>query len=68
MTTPVLPTTLVGSYSNRFANSLSGVDLDDPGTAIDRTGLRLQIPVEGSSFGKLRSMVQGRDLVRAELA
>jgi 5-methyltetrahydropteroyltriglutamate--homocysteine methyltransferase len=44
MTTPVLPTTLVGSYSNRFANSLSGVDLDDPGTAIDRTGKPVPVP------------------------
>jgi len=44
MTTPVLPATLVGSYSNRFANSLSGVDLDDPGTAIDRTGKPVPVP------------------------
>jgi 5-methyltetrahydropteroyltriglutamate--homocysteine methyltransferase len=44
MTTPVLPTTLVGSYSNRFANSLSGVDLDDPGSAIDRTGKPVPVP------------------------
>src|SRR5919202_6666647 len=26
------------SYSNRFATALDGVDVDDPGTAIDRTG------------------------------
>lgn len=32
------------SYSNRFANSLSGVDLDDPGTAIDRTGKPVPVP------------------------
>jgi len=44
MTTPVLPATLVGSYSNRFANSLSGVDLDYPGTAIDRTGKPVPVP------------------------
>ena len=32
------------SYSNRFANALSGVDLDDPGTAIDRTGKPVPVP------------------------
>jgi 5-methyltetrahydropteroyltriglutamate--homocysteine methyltransferase len=32
------------SYSNRFANSLSGVDLDDPGSAIDRTGKPVPVP------------------------
>jgi len=32
------------SYSNRFANALSGVDLDDPGTAIDRTGKSVPVP------------------------
>ena len=26
------------SYSNRFSNSLEGVDVDNPGTALDRTG------------------------------
>ena len=26
------------SYSNRFATALDGVDLDNPGTALDRTG------------------------------
>jgi 5-methyltetrahydropteroyltriglutamate--homocysteine methyltransferase len=32
------------SYSNRFANALSGVDLDHPGTAIDRTGKEVPVP------------------------
>ena len=32
------------SYSNRFATSLSGVDLDNPGTAIDRTGKAVPVP------------------------
>jgi 5-methyltetrahydropteroyltriglutamate--homocysteine methyltransferase len=32
------------SYSNRFANALAGVDLDDPGTAIDRTGKEVPVP------------------------
>src|SRR5947207_9815746 len=26
------------SYSNRFATALEGIDLDNPGTALDRTG------------------------------
>ena len=26
------------SYSNRFATALSGIDVDNPGTALDRTG------------------------------
>jgi 5-methyltetrahydropteroyltriglutamate--homocysteine methyltransferase len=32
------------SYSNRFANALSGVDLDNHGTAIDRTGKEVPVP------------------------
>jgi 5-methyltetrahydropteroyltriglutamate--homocysteine methyltransferase len=32
------------SYSNRFANALEGVDLDHPGTAIDRTGKEVPVP------------------------
>jgi|TARA_B100000315_G_scaffold173087_1_gene161495 5-methyltetrahydropteroyltriglutamate--homocysteine methyltransferase len=32
------------SYSNRFATSLSGVDLDHPGEAIDRTGKPVPVP------------------------
>ncbi len=32
------------SYSNRFANSLAGVDLDNPGEAIDRTGKAVPVP------------------------
>ncbi|HTE55202.1 MAG TPA: hypothetical protein VK698_30325 [Kofleriaceae bacterium] len=32
------------SYSNRFATALAGVDLDDPGTAIDRTGHPNPVP------------------------
>jgi 5-methyltetrahydropteroyltriglutamate--homocysteine methyltransferase len=26
------------SYSNRFATALDGVDIDNPGTALDRSG------------------------------
>ena len=32
------------SYSNRFANALEGVDLDNPGEATDRTGARVPVP------------------------
>src|SRR5882724_10648096 len=32
------------SYSNRFATALEGVDLDNPGTAIDRTGHPNPVP------------------------
>jgi 5-methyltetrahydropteroyltriglutamate--homocysteine methyltransferase len=32
------------SYSNRFATALGGVDLDDPGVAVDRTGHENPVP------------------------
>jgi 5-methyltetrahydropteroyltriglutamate--homocysteine methyltransferase len=32
------------SYSNRFATSLEGVDIDNPGTALDRTGHPNPVP------------------------
>src|SRR5262249_15303973 len=32
------------SYSNRFATALDGVDVDNPGTAIDRTGHPNPVP------------------------
>ncbi len=32
------------SYSNRFANSLDGVDIDHPGEAMDRTGKMVPVP------------------------
>lgn len=32
------------SYSNRFATSLEGIDLDNPGSAIDRTGREVPVP------------------------
>src|SRR5947199_1741902 len=32
------------SYSNRFATALDGVDLENPGTAIDRTGHPNPVP------------------------
>ena len=32
------------SYSNRFATSLDGIDLDRPGQAVDRTGATVAVP------------------------
>jgi 5-methyltetrahydropteroyltriglutamate--homocysteine methyltransferase len=32
------------SYSNLFANALEGVDLDNPGTALDRSGHPVPVP------------------------
>lgn len=32
------------SYSNRFANALDGIDLDNHGSAIDRTGREVPVP------------------------
>jgi 5-methyltetrahydropteroyltriglutamate--homocysteine methyltransferase len=32
------------SYSNRFATALDGVDIDNPGSAIDRTGGTVPVP------------------------
>ena len=32
------------SYSNRFANALAGIDLDRPGTAVDRIGKEVPVP------------------------
>jgi 5-methyltetrahydropteroyltriglutamate--homocysteine methyltransferase len=59
------------SYSNRFATALDGVDLDEPGTALDRTGnpvpvprvfgpVRRAHPVETRDVEFLRSLTYGR--------
>ena len=49
------------SYSNRFATALEGIDLDNPGTALDRTGHPNPVP---RIVGKIRRMhpVQVADL------
>jgi len=49
------------SYSNRFATALSGVDLDNPGTALDRSGHPNPVP---RVVGKISRMdeVQVRDV------
>ena len=59
------------SYSNRFATALDGVDLDDPGVALDRTGhenpvprvvgpIRRTRPVEVRDVEFLRSLTDRR--------
>ena len=59
------------SYSNRFATALDGVDLDDPGVALDRTGhenpvprvvgpIRRRRPVEVRDVEFLRSITDRR--------
>ena len=59
------------SYSNRFATALEGVDLDEPGVAVDRTGhenpvprvvgaIRRTRPVEVRDVEFLRSLTDRR--------
>ena len=48
------------SYSNYFANALSGLDLDDPGTALDRTGHPNPVPRVVGEIERARP-VQVRD-------
>ena len=59
------------SYSNRFATALDGVDLDEPGVALDRTGhenpvprvvgpIRRTRPVEVRDVEFLRSITEKR--------
>src|SRR6202166_2827738 len=49
------------SYSNRFATALEGVDIDNPGTALDRSGYPNPVP---RVTGKIRRKhpVEVRDL------
>lgn len=49
------------SYSNRFATALGGIDIDNPGTALDRSGHPNPVP---RIVGKIRrnQPVQVRDL------
>jgi 5-methyltetrahydropteroyltriglutamate--homocysteine methyltransferase len=49
------------SYSNRFATSLSGVDIDNPGTALDRTGHPNPVPRVAGPIKRLRP-VEVRDV------
>jgi 5-methyltetrahydropteroyltriglutamate--homocysteine methyltransferase len=49
------------SYSNRFATALEGVDIDNPGTALDRSGHPNPVP---RIVGKIRpkQAVELRDI------
>jgi 5-methyltetrahydropteroyltriglutamate--homocysteine methyltransferase len=49
------------SYSNRFATALDGIDLDKPGTTINRSGKPIQVP---RVVGKItrRQPVEARDV------
>ncbi|MDA1074340.1 MAG: 5-methyltetrahydropteroyltriglutamate--homocysteine methyltransferase [Proteobacteria bacterium] len=44
------------SYSNRFATSLSGVDLGNPGEAVDRTGKTVPVPRVNGPIVRMHSM------------
>ncbi len=46
------------SYSNRFANALDGVDIDNPGAAMDRTGKMVPVP-------RVTGEIRRRDAVEA---
>ncbi len=47
------------SYSNRFATALSGVDLDNPGTALDRSGHPNPVPRVVGRIRRLRPVQVG---------
>ena len=49
------------SYSNRFATALEGVDLDNPGVALDRTGHENPVPRVVGSIRRTRP-VEVRDV------
>src|SRR5690242_13938633 len=49
------------SYSNRFATALEGVDIDNPGTALDRSGHPNPVPRVVGPISR-RHAVQVRDL------
>jgi len=49
------------SYSNRFATALEGVDIDNPGTALDRSGHPNPVPRVVGTISR-RHPVQVRDL------
>jgi 5-methyltetrahydropteroyltriglutamate--homocysteine methyltransferase len=42
------------SYSNRFATALSGVDIEKPGTALDRTGHATPVPRVAGPIQRLK--------------
>ena len=44
------------SYSNALANSLSGIDIDKPGSAMDRTGNANPVPRVAGRISRLRAI------------
>src|SRR6186713_2706507 len=49
------------SYSNRFATALEGVDIDNPGTTINRNGVRSVVPRIASAIRR-KGPVEVRDV------
>jgi 5-methyltetrahydropteroyltriglutamate--homocysteine methyltransferase len=57
------------SYSNRFATALDGMDLDNPGTALDRTGHPNPVPRVVGPLRRLRPVeVRDVEFLRATTA
>src|ERR1700737_4409514 len=52
------------SYSNRFATALEGIDIDHPGTALDRTGHPNPVPRIVGPIRHIRPVME-RDVVIA---
>lgn len=54
------------SYSNRFATALEGVNIDNPGTALDRTGAPNPVPrIDGRIRRKHPVVVRDLEFLRA---
>ena len=53
------------SYSNRFATALEGIDLDNPGTTINRSGKPIPVP---RVTGKIRRRIRSRCATRSSCA
>jgi 5-methyltetrahydropteroyltriglutamate--homocysteine methyltransferase len=54
------------SYSNRFATALGGVDTDNPGTTINRTGKPIPVPRVASKIRRERPvLVRDLEFLRA---
>ena len=47
------------SYSNRFSNALAGVDIDNPGEALDRTGKMVPVPRVVGEIGRREPVEAG---------
>ena len=57
------------SYSNRFATALDGVDIDNPGTTINRTGKSIQVPrIVGPVRRRAPVEVRDVEILRANTA